>query len=171
MSGRFEALPDGGVVASLAEPEIELLRNLPDELRALYDESNTDDPARGRLFPRAYLDPTEESAEEEWQALVHPELLRERLNALSQVAATLTGVAAPGSGMVEVTLSADAVQAWLAVLNDARLALGTRLGITDDTDYSEFDSDDPDAPGHVAYGWLTYLQGDLVETLLQGMPD
>jgi cell wall assembly regulator SMI1 len=170
MSGRFEALPDGGVVASLAEAEIELLRNLPEELRALYDVSNDDDPARARLFPRAYLDPTEESAEEEWQALVHPELLRERLVALSQVAATLDGVEASGDGMAKVVLPPDAVQAWLSVLNDARLALGTRLGVTEDTDYSEFDSDDPNAPAHVAYGWLTYLQGDLVETLLEGMP-
>ena len=45
----------------------------------------TSDPARSRLFPRAYLDPTEESEEAEWQALVHPELLRERLDALELI--------------------------------------------------------------------------------------
>ncbi len=33
-----------------------------------------------------------------------------------------------------VHLDPDDVQAWLAVLNDARLALGTRIGVTDDTD-------------------------------------
>ena len=32
-----------------------------------------------RLFPRAYLDPTAETEEAEWQALVGPSLLRERL--------------------------------------------------------------------------------------------
>jgi hypothetical protein len=43
--------------------------------------------------------------------------------------------------------------------------------VTADTDYEDLDSDDPEAPALAAYAWLTYLEGDLVETLLEGMPE
>ncbi len=57
------------------------------------------------------------------------------------------------------------------MLNDARLALGTRLGVTDETDASDLDPSDPTAPVLAVYSWLTYLEGELVETLLGGMPE
>ena len=128
------------------------------------------DPARDRLFPRAYLDPTEEQAEQQWQELVYPDLLQGRL-------ATSNGSPAPSTGRdgrkdrVVVHLDPDDVQAWLGVLNDARLALGTRIGVTDETDLTELDPDDPNTPVLAAYGWLTYLEGELVETLLGTLPD
>jgi hypothetical protein len=171
MSDRFQPLPDGGVRVTLAEPEAELLRTLPGELRAIYDEGNRDDPARNRIFPRAYLDPTEEDSEDEWQHLVHPELLRDRLASLDVVVASLDGASPARRGVVEIELRPDTVSAWLAVLNDARLALGTRLGVTEDTDYSDVDAADPEAAGLAAYAWLTSLEGDLVDTLLGGMPE
>ena len=37
--------------------------------------------------------------------------------------------------------------------------------------YDDLDADDPRAPGLAAYGWLTYLQGELVEALLTELPD
>ena len=43
---------------------------LPVELREVFD-GPLDDPAGKRLFPAAYLDPTEEAAETEWKAMVH----------------------------------------------------------------------------------------------------
>ena len=171
MSGRFTPLPDGGMRVTLAEPEADLLRNLPGELRAIYGASSDENPARARLFPRAYLDPTEEGAEDEWQGLVYPELLRERVEALERVTASLQHSEPAGSGMVALELAPDAIDAWLAMLNDARLALGTQLGVTEDTEYEDLDSDDPRAPGLAAYAWLTSLEGDLVETLLGGMPE
>lgn len=167
---RFKALRNGDVRVRLAEAEVELLRNLPSELVQLY-ESGDDDPVRARLFPRAYLDPTEESAEAEWQQLVHPELMRERLESLQLVTRSLD-TATPGrGGELVIVLAADAVHAWLAVINDARLALGTRLGITEHTDLEELDPADPNAPGLAAYGWLTALEADLIDSLMRGMPD
>ena len=56
------------------------------------------------------------------------------------------------------------------MLNDARLALGTTIGVTDDLDLSLLDPSDPESAAYAAYGWLTYLQGELVETLLGKMP-
>jgi hypothetical protein len=163
VSDRFRRRRDGTVVVSLTEAETQLLGELPEQLRALY-AAGTGDAARDRLFPRAYLDPTEEDAEREWQDLVHPELLRGRLAALDRLAASLAG-GDVRRGRVRVTLSPDEGETWVGVLNDARLALGVRLGVTEDEPV-DLDPNDPKAPVVAAYSWLTYLQGDLVEALL-----
>jgi Domain of unknown function (DUF2017) len=165
VSVRFERRGDG-VAVSLDANELELLRAVPAELQAvLAAPSETDDPVYNRLFPAAYLDPTEESAEQEWQELVHPELLRDRLAALELVTATLDR-AVTKRNRAEVALGPEEVDAWMSVLNDARLALGTRLGVTEDADAREVDPKSPDAGAHALYGWLTWLQNDLVEALL-----
>src|SRR5207248_3830180 len=54
------------VVVTLESNEVELLRTIPDEVRsALAEPVSKDDPVHNRLFPSAYLDPTEERAEQE----------------------------------------------------------------------------------------------------------
>jgi len=62
---------------------------------------------------------------------------------------------------------------WLRALTDVRLALGLRLGITDDTDLEEeLDAavlHDPTSPrvGQLSvYAYLTYLQESLVGALM-----
>jgi hypothetical protein len=85
---RFRPGRDDALTVSLAEEELGLLRSLPEQLREVF-EGDEDDPARSRLFPRAYLDPTAETEEAEWQALVGPSLLRERLDALQLITGTL----------------------------------------------------------------------------------
>ena len=165
MTARFRRRGDA-VIVSLETAEVELLRSVPAELQTvLAGSSERDDPVYNRLFPSAYLDPTEENAEQEWQELVHPELLRERLAALELVATTLDR-AVTKRGRAELELTPDEVQAWMGVLNDARLALGTRLGITEQTEAEEIDPSGPDAAAHALYTWLTWVQNDLVETLL-----
>jgi hypothetical protein len=155
-----------GVVVTLDANEVELLRTIPGEVRgALEQPESKDDPVYNRLFPSAYLDPTEESAEQEWQELVHPELLQARLAALDLMATTLDR-AVTKRGRAEVELAPEEVEAWLGVVNDARLALGTRLGVTEDAESEAIDPSDPTAPAHAAYGWLTWFENDLVETLL-----
>jgi Domain of unknown function (DUF2017) len=52
------------------------------------------------------------------------------------------------------------------VLNDARLALGTRLQVTEDMDDITLDPSDPKTPTIAAYMWLTEVQADLLETLV-----
>ena len=64
----------------------------------------------------------------------------------------------------EIGLTPDEVQAWLGVLNDTRLVLGTRLGSPRRS--VSFDPADPEAGAYLAHQWLTWLQGDLVEALL-----
>ena len=88
MARRFTRRRGGTVDATFEPGELELLEGLPEQLRTLYG-ADDDDPARARLFPRAYLDPTEEQAEAEWQALVHPGLMDARLEALSVLQTTI----------------------------------------------------------------------------------
>jgi len=169
MSRRF--VRKGDIVrVTLSEPERDLLRELPDQLRSLYSSDDPDDAVTARLFPRAYLDPTEDSAEREWEALVRPEILREKLEALELVVTALDAASPGRRGRLLADLSEDDVAAFLGVLNDARLALGTTIGVTDDLDLSVLDPSDPESAAYAAYGWLTYLQGELIETLLGTMP-
>jgi hypothetical protein len=159
---RYRAGPDDTLTVSLYEHELDIMRALPAQLREVFEESD-DDPARARLFPRAYLDPTAETEEAEWQALVGPSLLRERLDALELITATLHR-AEPVGDWWQVDLSPDEVQAWMGVLNDTRLVLGTRLGVSEDE--RELDPADPDAGPYALYLWLSSLLQDLVDELL-----
>jgi Domain of unknown function (DUF2017) len=159
---RFRAGPDDSVIVSLAPEELELLAGLPEELRAVFDASADDAGAR-RLFPPAYLDPSEDNAEREWEAMVHPDLLRQRLDALELVTGSLSR-ATVNKDRREIALTPDDVQAWLGVLNDTRLVLGTRLGVTEEE--RPIDPDDPDARNFAIYYWLSHLQGELIDMLL-----
>ena len=130
---------------------------LPEQLREVFEDA-ADDPARARLFPRAYLDPTEEAEEAEWQALVHPDLLRQRLDALElDHASARRGAELDRATGGRSTLTPDEVQAWLGVLNDTRLVLGTRLGVTEEE--PELDPADPEAGPYALYHWLTWAAG------------
>jgi hypothetical protein len=157
-----------GVEITLEDAEATLLAGMADELRPLLTgeaPSSDLDPIRERLYPRAYSDPTEEEAEDDWQRAVHSELVRERIEALDAITGALTGAAKRRSARV-VRLSRDDAERWLTALNDARLALGTRLGVTEDLDYDAIPDDERGA--YEVYGWLTFLQGELVEGLLPG---
>jgi Domain of unknown function (DUF2017) len=169
MARRFSRKGDV-IRLTLAEPERELLRRLPDELRTAYASDDPGDAVSARLFPRAYLDPTEEVREREWEALVRPELLREKLVALELVISALDTVETGRRGQLVADLSDDDVNALLGVLNDARLALGTTLEIAEDREVGTLDPSDPAFAAYAAYDWLTYLQGELVETLLGELP-
>jgi hypothetical protein len=159
---RFRASGGDGLVLSLSPDEAQFLAGLPAELREVF-EGPLDDPAGQRLFPSAYLDPTEEEAEAEWKAMVVPDLLRQRLDALDLVAASLGRATRHGDWM-QIELTADDVGAWLAVLNDTRLVLGSRLGIAEDDD--RIRADESQAGAVDVYDWLTALEHDLVEQLL-----
>ena len=51
------------------------------------------------------------------------------------------------------------------MLNDARLALGTRLEVTEDMDLSRLDPDDPDTAPYAVYWWLGVLEERLIDVL------
>ncbi len=155
------------IVLKLDATEVELLRDLTGQLESVLRGGVPErgaDPVRERLFPRAYLDPTEDAAEGEWQRVVHDDLVREKSAAVEALVDTLDTGAPKRRGMVEISLAPVAVEQWVAALNDLRIALGVVLGITEDEE--ELEPGDPRRPGLELWGWLSWLQGSLVAELL-----
>jgi hypothetical protein len=170
MRGQWVRRDRGKPIVLQFEPvEAETLLGVVADLRRVLESTSRDDPVSRRLFPRAYLDPTEEESETEWQALVQPDLLRTRLDALAVVTAGLmTAVAkvATRRGSVEIVLDEASQAQWLGVLNDARLSLGTALDVTEETELHHFDADDPRQDQFLLYSALTGLEGELIDALL-----
>jgi hypothetical protein len=154
----------GEVVVTLPALDCELLRQLGTQVRALLTDVEPGDPVYERMFPRAYLDPTEEAAEDQWQRYLHADLVDARVKALDELVAALDRGEHHGTWL-STTLSPDEVDRWLAALNDARLALGTRLGVEEDRDVEGVPEDDPDRPAWELYDWLTWLQVGLLHAL------
>ena len=88
----------------------------------------------------------------------------ELIEAKSAAARVVLDTCLAEGGRVEVTL--EQADAWLASLNDVRLALGTTLGVTEDM--PEDLPDDPALAAHMGvYQWLTFVQDALVQTWMQ----
>ncbi|HZC72314.1 MAG TPA: DUF2017 family protein [Jatrophihabitans sp.] len=140
--------------------EVDLLSILLDELDALLDGSADadDDGVLQRLNPAAY--PDDEASEREYRELTAAGLRTDRSERTAACRADLSR-----SGDIDLS-DPDAGRRWLQVLNDLRLALGTRLGITED-DTHEVDPDDPAAQSRVVYAWLTAVQDSLVHGMLR----
>jgi hypothetical protein len=143
-------LRKGGYRLELGAFEREALRSLVVELRDLIQ---TEDGSVARLFPDAYRD--DPAASEEFDRLVRGELTSGRLAALLTVEATLEAD----------RLDEEQLSAWCGALNDLRLVLGERLGVTEDLYETGIDPRDPRAQELALYGWLTWLQGNVVEAL------
>jgi Domain of unknown function (DUF2017) len=141
---------DGGYRVRLGDDERRTLRSLCGELRGLI---TAEDGAVGRLFPAAYRD--DDAANADYESLVRGELVEGRLAAIATVEASIEAE----------RLDEEQLAAWCGALNDLRLVLGEQLGVTEDLYERGFDEDDPRAPGLGLYGWLTWLQGHVVEAL------
>jgi Domain of unknown function (DUF2017) len=143
----------------LEPAEVDLLSMLFDELDSLLDGSGAaDDGVLQRLNPAAY--PNDEAAESEYRALTESSLRTERNARTAACRADISR-----SGEVELS-DPEAGRRWIQVLNDLRLALGTRLGITEDDDH-DVDPTDPEAQQRVVYYWLTAAQDSLVRRLMR----
>ena len=157
----------GELVASFAPEYAEILRDLVGETSQLLKHPvDRRDPGLARLFPDAYQ---QQSDSAEFRRLTESELKAGKLAAAERLLSTVP----PGGG--EVRLDEQDADAWLRALNDARLLIGSRLELTDDTDIvSELNAEvdrDPTSPrvGQLAvYGLLTEIQNDLIEALTEG---
>jgi len=139
--------------------ELAAMTGMTDNPEVAADAELPDDPVLARLLPDAYSDNPE--ASDEFRRYTEPGLRSGKAAAARTVLATL-----PASGG-RVRLTEPEAQAWLRALNDVRLALGTRLGVTDDFDEQVADMapDDPRSPYVGVYQWLAYLQESLVQAL------
>jgi hypothetical protein len=127
-----------------------LLSDLLDELERLLDDP--DDPELRRLFPPAYSDRADD---DQYRSLVRDQLVSGRSKALATVRETLAGE----------TLDLEQADQWLRALNDMRLVLGTRWDVTEQLDYGTLDMDEPRGRQLAVYGYLSWLQEQLVEAL------
>lgn len=138
-------------------------RAAPEELEKMLGLSGNvelpDDPVLARLLPDAYSDDPEASAE--FRRYTEESLRSAKINSAQAVLASLPA----GGG--DVVLSEPECQQWLKALNDVRLALGVRLGITDEEqDLAEnLSASDPRSAYIWVYQWLAYLQDSLIESL------
>ncbi|KAA6221629.1 DUF2017 domain-containing protein [Streptomyces albofaciens JCM 4342] len=155
-----------------------------DPLAALFTDGPSEppsDPALARLFPNAYGGPDEvpddatHAAAAEFRRYTENDLrARKREDALAVVRAldALGPVGGKGGeGAVDgavLRLKPDESRQWLGALNDLRLAIGTRLEVTDEDESGELfrlPDSDPRKPMVMAYLWLGGLQESLIETL------
>jgi hypothetical protein len=188
MAASFRPVP-GGAAAYFEEAQAGVIRSLVSQIAELVSADSTaaeaaeaaelgergdaleaelglsthahppDDPVLARLLPDGYTDDPEASAE--FRRYTEESLRTAKVASAQTVLASL-----PSSGG-EVRLSAEECQEWLRSLNDVRLALSVRLGITDENeDLSEhLTVDDPRSAYVWVYQWLAYLQDSLIEAL------
>jgi len=179
----------GGVTARFARPEAAIVRDLveqvielvdaetpntgtadsgADELAALVGMPDPDsapgpeipeDPVLARLLPDGYRNDSD--AASEFRRFTEPGLRSGKVAAAQTLLETL-----PANGG-KVSLSGEQAEAWLRSINDVRLALGVRLGVTDDFDglSEDIERDDPRSAYFAVYQWLAYLQESLLSAL------
>ena len=148
---------EGSVTIRFSEDEAELLRRLLAEMETLLAARSDRDPVVGRLFPRAYETKKEE---ESYRSLVGDELVTAK-KANLRTAGDMLG----REGAAEAALSEDQAEAWLALLTDLRLAIGTRLDITEEKMSEDIDPDDPEAAALSVLHWLGWVQGTILEAI------
>lgn len=156
----------GECVARFTPQEAQVLRQCVAELAALLaDHPDPDDPAVERLFPDVYPEDPAEAAE--FRRFTEADLKAAKLDTAKTV---LSDLLESGG---EIRLAEEQADVWLRALNDVRLALGTRLGVEDETDIeAELDAAvgrNPTSPrvGQLSvYAYLTYLQESLVGALM-----
>ena len=150
------------VVARIVDAEASIVGLLLDQLEQLLTADPDDaggDPVVDRLLPAGHASDPDLAAE--YRDLTESALREGKADDLALVRATLP----PDGG--EVRLDDEQARAWLRTTNDLRLALGTRLGITAETEPPE-DPDGDEGSQLTVYYWLTAVQGSLVDALAAG---
>ncbi|MEV6346876.1 DUF2017 domain-containing protein [Actinoplanes sp. NPDC051851] len=158
----------GHCVATFAHDEVRVLRKVAGEVVGLLtDGMDHTDPVVSRLFPDIYPDRPEDS--QEFRLYTEGDLKTAKIDQAGAILAAL-----PDEGEGEVRLDGEAAEAWLRAINDARLAMGTRLDIQAETDLAdELDDAVLEDPGSSrvfqlsVYAYLGYLQ----ESLLNAIPE
>ncbi|GGL71872.1 hypothetical protein GCM10010129_14350 [Streptomyces fumigatiscleroticus] len=177
------------IIRSLAVQLLELIGPGPaenaddDPLAELFAEGPSEppaDPVLRRLFPDAYGDPEQApaspaEAEErraysaEFRRYTENDLRAAKRDSALAVIRSLDALSPAGEDGAVLKLSAEESQQWLGALNDLRLAIGSRLDITDEEDTDllfGLPDEDPRKPMVMAYLWLGGLQETLISTLM-----
>jgi Domain of unknown function (DUF2017) len=156
---QFERSDDHTIVR-LEDYENDLLRQLIEEMKVMLDAGISQDPVHKRLYPDAYQD---EDAARSYRELIGDELKRGKLAAMKTMEASLDRLVED-----QMSLTRDEAEAWLTALTDLRLAIGTRLEVTEEKMAAEIDPDDPEAPAISVLHWLGWMQESMLESMTAG---
>ena len=120
------------------------------------DVGISDDPAVARLLPDAYDDPDDAR---DFRRFTENDLRQSKM----QHAMTVVEEIERSGEKVAVT----STDSWLGLLNDARIAIGTRIQISEDNheELAGLPDDDPRSGLFHVYDWLTFLQESLVRCM------
>ncbi|NKB91552.1 MAG: DUF2017 family protein [Candidatus Nanopelagicales bacterium] len=120
------------------------------------DVGISDDPAVARLLPDAYDDPEDAR---DFRRFTENDLRQAKMQHAMTVVEEIER-----SGEKVSVASTDS---WLGLLNDARIAVGTRIQISEDNheELAGLPDDDPRAGLFHVYDWLTFLQESLVRCM------
>jgi hypothetical protein len=142
----------------LDETEADLLRRLTAEMETLLSsEAGGEDAVIDRLFPDAYESPEDESA---FREIVGDDLRRHKLDALSDVRSALGK-----RGAATITFSEGDPGTWLTVLTDMRLAIGTKLDVTEESMSQELELDRPTSSSMLVLHWLGWMQESILKAI------
>ncbi|MCA1833819.1 MAG: DUF2017 family protein [Actinomycetota bacterium] len=155
----FTRARNGRIELRLAPQETDVIRPLFSQMLDVLGADEQPDDLR-RLFPPAY--PDDDAAQQEFIHFTRDELLAAKKQALKTADATLER-GRWKRGYLAVALNDEEQHAWLGALNDLRLFLGTRIGVTEDMFDDPADAEDPAGRLYLFLGWL---QQHLVDALL-----
>jgi hypothetical protein len=153
----FTSEPGSAIRLRFEENEADVIRNLVLEMNEMLEAGAPTDPVVERLFPRAYEEETDESS---YRQMIGSDLERSKKKALDRLADGLGK-----EGPMDLSLSHDEAEDWLTALTDIRLAIGTRIDVTEDIMSDELDPNDPKAPALAVLHWLGWVQESMIERL------
>ena len=182
----FRSVRGGGARAWLAAAEASLLRSLVGQVMSLVEpedlegpgpgedaelaaleamvhgpgaDTPPEDPVLARLLPDGYRDDPEAAGE--FRRYTEPALRSAKHQAAQEMMDTL-----PEAGG-RIQLTQDQALSWLKALNDVWLALGVRLGVTEEFEeqWARLKPDDPQWSAFEVYAWLGAVQESLVQAL------
>ncbi|MEY3290101.1 MAG: hypothetical protein RLY19_192 [Actinomycetota bacterium] len=141
--GPVVANGDGSFSISLTADERETLLGFVDQLATIL-LSGPDDARLRRLYPTAYHNDPEHDAE--YQGYMRDELSQSRMASIAVVQEVLAS---------EIPITESQLHAFMTVLNNLRLVLGTLLDVGEDDD--EPDEDNPAFGQWQLYSYLGWL--------------
>ncbi len=170
----FKRISKEEISLNLEQLEISLLNSLLEQLitllKPIENQKNTDplasivnidsearkpdDEVLLRLLPDAYKEDSESS--QEFRRFTERSL---RLTKIERADLVLKQLPLENESTF---IKQKDFEKWLTVLNDLRLALGTRIGISEEDTDDDFDEEDH---AQEIYSWLTWLQSNLLEEI------
>jgi hypothetical protein len=123
----------------------------------------SEDPVLKRLFPSAY--PDDAAAAADFRRFTERDL---RVQKVAEAQVVLDRLEATALGAHDLKIPRDEADAWLRTLTSVRLAVATRLGISDGETaerLAELPEDDPRSFLVSVYDWLGFAQETMVNAL------